>query len=157
MKAIQDLYPDAFAHCYGCGRLNEHGLHVRSHWLGDRAVARFTPEPYHIAMPGYIYGGLIASLIDCHSIGAAAAAAMAAAGRVPGRDPTPRYVTASLQVDFVRPTPAGVELELEAVPVEVGERKVIVQTTLSANGEVCARGRVVAVQIPKTFAAPEDG
>ena len=145
------------SHCYGCGRLNTHGLHVRSEWLGDRAVARFRPEPYHIAMPGYIYGGLIASLIDCHSIGTAAAASMVAAGQVPGRDPTPRFVTASLHVDFVRPTPAGVELELEAAPVEVGERKVIVETTLSAEGVVCARGRVVAVPIPKTFGAPEDG
>ena len=90
MSAIQDLYPDEYAHCYGCGRLNAHGLHVRSEWMGDQAVARFTPQPYHIAMPGYVYGGLIASLLDCHSIGTAAAAAMVAAGQTPGRDPTDR-------------------------------------------------------------------
>src|ERR1041384_6736862 len=107
MNAIQDLYPDDFARCDGCGRLNEHGLHVRSEWADGEAVARFRPEPHHLAVPGFIYGGLIASLIDGHGIAAAAAASLAAAGRQPGLDPTPRFVTASLQVDFLKPTPAG--------------------------------------------------
>ncbi|MFA5896987.1 MAG: PaaI family thioesterase, partial [Thermoplasmata archaeon] len=30
MKAFQDTYPDELAHCYGCGRLNEKGLHLRT-------------------------------------------------------------------------------------------------------------------------------
>lgn len=148
MTALQDLYPDDFAHCYGCGRLNTHGLHVRSEWTGEEAIARFQPEPYHIALPGYVYGGLIASLIDCHAMATAAAAAMAAAGQEPGRDPTPRFVTAALQVDFLRPTPTGTELLLRARATEVGARKVIVEATLSADGSECARGRVVAVPIP---------
>ena len=62
--AFQDLYPDQWAHCYGCGRLNEHGLQIKSHWDGDETVCIYTPRPYHIAIPGYVYGGLIASLID---------------------------------------------------------------------------------------------
>ena len=153
MSAIQDLYPDDFAHCYGCGRLNEHGLHIRSEWTGDEAVARFRPQAYHIAVPGFVYGGLIASLIDCHAVGTAAAAAMRAAGQAPGRDPTPRFVTAALQVDFLRPTPAGTELLLRARPTAVGERKVTVEVTVSANALECARGRVVAVRIPASMAA----
>lgn len=154
MDAIQDRYPDEFAHCYGCGRLNTHGLHVRSEWTGDEAVARFMPEPYHIAMPGYVYGGLIASLIDCHAIGAAAAATMVAAGQTPGQDPTPRFVTAALHVDFLKPTPAGAELFLRARPVEVGARKVVVEATLSAEGAERARARVVAVRVPEGMTAP---
>ena len=62
--AFQDHYPDDLAHCYGCGRLNQHGHQLKSHWDGHETVAHFTPEPYHIAIPGYVYGGLIASLID---------------------------------------------------------------------------------------------
>jgi uncharacterized protein (TIGR00369 family) len=154
MHAIQDLYPDDFAHCYGCGRLNEHGHHIRSEWRGGEAVCHFQPRGEHIAMPGFIYGGLIASLIDCHAIGTAAAAAMAAAGQRPGVDPSPRFVTGSLEVDYLRPTPAGAELELRARPVEVGERKVVVEATLSAGGVECARGRVVAVRLPASMAKP---
>jgi hypothetical protein len=109
--AIQDFYPDDLAHCYGCGRLNEHGLHVRSAWDGEETVAVLTPRPYHTAIPGYVYGGLIASLVDCHGTGSAALAAYRAAGREPGTAPPLRFVTASLKVDYLRPTPMGVPLE----------------------------------------------
>ncbi|MEJ2429539.1 MAG: PaaI family thioesterase, partial [Deltaproteobacteria bacterium] len=73
-KAFQDYYPDELSYCYGCGRLNEHGLQLKSHWDGEETVAIFHPKPYHIAIPDYIYGGLIASLIDCHGTGTASAA-----------------------------------------------------------------------------------
>ena len=74
-KAFQDYYTDDLSHCYGCGRLNDHGLHLKSYWENDESVAIFHPKQYHTAFPGYVYGGLIASLIDCHGIGTAAAAA----------------------------------------------------------------------------------
>jgi len=80
-KAFQDYYPDDLSHCYGCGRLNDHGLKIKSRWDGDEAVAVFTPRPYHTAIPGYVYGGLIASLIDCHATGTAAAASYRREGR----------------------------------------------------------------------------
>ena len=73
--AFQDHYTDDFSHCYGCGRLNEHGHQIKTWIEGDETVARFTPRPYHTAIPGYVYGGLVASLIDCHGTGTAAAAA----------------------------------------------------------------------------------
>src|ERR1035437_9151429 len=79
MSMLQDLYPDDFAHCYGCGRLNTNGLHVKSEWTDGEAIARFKPAPYHMALPGFVYGGLIASLPDGHAIAAAAAASMVAA------------------------------------------------------------------------------
>jgi acyl-coenzyme A thioesterase PaaI-like protein len=153
-RAIQDDYAEEFSHCYGCGRLNEHGLQVKSYWDGDEAVCTYTPEPYHIAVPGYVYGGLIASLIDCHCIGTAAAAAARATGHEMGTPPLPRYVTAALHVDYVRPTPLGVPLEVRARATEIKGRKVVVTATLSAEGEVRARGEVVAVQIPEDM-APE--
>jgi acyl-coenzyme A thioesterase PaaI-like protein len=79
--ALQDFYPEQFAHCYGCGRLNPHGLQIKTRWEGEEAVARFLPRPEHIAVPGFVYGGLIASLVDCHSIGTAAAAFERPGGR----------------------------------------------------------------------------
>lgn len=152
--AIQDFYPDAFSHCYGCGRLNEHGLHIQTRWDGDETVARLTPRPWHMAVPGFVYGGLIASLIDCHAIGTAAAAAERAAGRAIGDEPAPRYVTGSLRVDYLRPTPLGPELEVRARVRELGERKVVVEATVSADGVVTARGEVVAVRMPATMERP---
>lgn len=150
-QPLQNLYPDDFAHCYGCGRLNTHGLHVKSEWLDTVCVARFQPAPYHMALPGFVYGGLIASLADCHAMATAAGAAMRAAGAEPGRDQTPRFVTASLHVDFLRPTPLGPALVLRARPIEVGERKVIVEMGIFADDAECARARVVAVRAPATM------
>ena len=151
MNALQDLYPDDFAHCYGCGRLNAHGLHVRTEWRDGEGIARYQPAPFHIALPGFVYGGLLASLADCHAIATAAGASMIAAGEVPGRDPTPRFVTASLKIDFLRPTPIGPELLLRSRPVEVGERKVLVELSVYADDVECARAHVVAVRAPSTM------
>jgi len=153
-RAIQDFYPDDFAHCYGCGRLNEHGLHLQTRWDGDETVARFTPRPWHTAVPGFVYGGLIASLIDCHAMGTAAAAAERAAGRGIGDGPAPRFVTGALRIDYLRPTPLGPELEVRARVKEMGERKVVVDATVSAAGVVTARGEAVAVRMPATMTRP---
>jgi acyl-coenzyme A thioesterase PaaI-like protein len=151
MQPLQDLYPDDFSYCYGCGRLNSHGLHVKSEWADDESIARFDPAPHYVALPGFVYGGLIASLIDCHAMATAAAASMVAQGATPGVDATPRFVTASLHVDYLRPTPLGPQLELRGRATEVGERKVLVEVALRAGDAECARGRVVAVRMPTTM------
>ncbi|MDZ7843331.1 MAG: PaaI family thioesterase [Anaerolineales bacterium] len=156
-KAFQDYYPDQLAHCFGCGRLNEHGHQLKSTWDGEETVAVFTPEPYHTAIPGYVYGGLIASLIDCHGTGTASAAAYREGGRAMDSEPPLRYVTASLKVDYLKPTPLGVPLEIRGRVEEIKGRKVVVNETVSAEGEVCARGRVVAVQMPEGMIEKKQG
>jgi acyl-coenzyme A thioesterase PaaI-like protein len=148
-KAFQDNYPDHLSHCYGCGRLNEHGYRIQSRWDGDESVCTFNPMPYHISIPGYVYGGLIASLMDCHGTGTASAAAYRDQGREMNTEPPLRFLTASLHVDFLKPTPLGGTLEVRGRVKEVKGRKVVVSTTLLAGGEVCARGEVVAVQVPE--------
>lgn len=155
MTALQDRYPDDFAHCYGCGRLNTNGLHVKSVWHDGEAVARFQPQQYHMALPGFVYGGLIASLADCHAMATAAGASMTAAGAMPGSDQTPRFVTASLHVEFLRPTPLGPELVLRARPLQVGDRKVIVDVHVLVDDVECATARVVAVRAPATMRGSE--
>jgi acyl-coenzyme A thioesterase PaaI-like protein len=153
--AFQDSYADELSHCYGCGRLNEHGLQIKSRWNGDETLATYLPRPYHMAIPGYVYGGLIASLIDCHGTGTAAAAAARAAGfdlgadPKLGADPRFRFVTASLRVDYLRPTPLGVPLEVRGKVEAISGRRVTVSASVSAEGQVCARGEVVAVQMPE--------
>ena len=147
-KAFQDYYSEQSSYCYGCGRLNEFGLQIKSYWDGDETVCTFQPRPHHTAIPGYVYGGLIASLIDCHSTGSAAAAAYRAEGRTMDSSPQLRFLTASLHVDYLRPTPIDTVLEVRSSIKEIKGRKVVVSSGLYARGELCARGEVVAVQMP---------
>jgi len=148
--AFQDHYPPQFAHCYGCGTENPHGHKLKSYWDGDETVARFTPEPYHTGgFPGNVYGGLIASLMDCHGAASAAAASYRSEQREMGTEPPIRFVTASLKVDYLRPTPQGTELEIRGEIREIKARKVIVGLSLLANGEVCVTGEMIAVRLPE--------
>jgi acyl-coenzyme A thioesterase PaaI-like protein len=149
--AIQDLYPDDFAHCFGCGRHNAHGHQLKSFVEDSEVVAHFTPLPHHISVPGFTYGGLLASLVDCHAMATAAAAAEQAAGRKIGDGPAPRYVTASLKVEYLKPTPLGVELVIRGQVIERSEKKAIVALTVAAAGTLTVRGEVVAVRMPQSM------
>ena len=154
VRAFQDFYPDDVSHCYGCGRLNGHGIQLKSYWDGDQTVADVTPRPYHTAIPGYVYGGFLASIIDCHGTGSAAAAAYRAQRRSMDSDPPLRFVTASLRVDYLRPTPIGIPLQLRGVIKDISQRKVTTAITVSAQGQVCARAEVVAVLMPPDMITP---
>lgn len=143
---VQDFYADQFAWCYGCGRLNDHGHHFRTRWNGDETLTEYTPLPEHIAIPGFVYGGLLASLIDCHSTGSAALALYRRDGHELGDDAAvPRCMTASLKVDYLKPTPLGPMLTARGIIAEVGARKVIVKSEVYADGELCVKGEVIAV------------
>jgi acyl-coenzyme A thioesterase PaaI-like protein len=148
LQAFQDYYDDYFSQCYGCGRLNEHSLKIKSYWDENESVCRFHPKPYHTAIPGFVYGGLIASVIDCHAIGTAAAATYRHEGRQIGTEPKLRYLTASLHVDYLKPTPIDAPMELRAKVKAINTRKVVVSVTLTSKGQICAQGEVVAVRVP---------
>ena len=147
-KAFQDYYPDIMAHCYGCGRLNEYGHQIKSYWDGDELVCRFLPKPYHIAIPGYVYGGLLASLIDCHGTGTASAVAYRREQRGMDTEPAFRFLTASLHVDYLKPTPLGIELEIRAKVKEIKGRKVTIEEWIDAAGITTVRGEIITVQVP---------
>jgi acyl-coenzyme A thioesterase PaaI-like protein len=148
---FQDHYPENVSHCYGCGRLNERGLQIRTEWEGDESVTRYQPRPEHMAIPGFVYGGLIASLVDCHGTGTAAAAMYRQEGRTMDTLPPHRFVTASLHVDYLAPTPIDAVLEIRGRVKEIKGRRVVIEATVTAKGKVTARGEVVAVQMPETF------
>jgi acyl-coenzyme A thioesterase PaaI-like protein len=152
LLAIQDEYPDDFSWCYGCGRLNEKGHHLRTGWQGEQTITYFTPQPEHTALPGFVYGGIMASLIDCHSTGSASLALHKKNGHMigDGSEP-PRFVTASLKVDFIKPTPHGVQLKAIGKVTEIHPKKWSVETQVFANEVLCAKGEVVAVVMPNTF------
>jgi acyl-coenzyme A thioesterase PaaI-like protein len=152
-KAIQDFYSDQMSHCYGCGRLNDFGMKLKSYWKEEdkSSIAIYTPKAHQTAFPGFVYGGLIASLIDCHGTGTAAAAAYKAEGRKMGTEPELRYVTASIHVDYLKPTPIDQELVLIGKVKEIKGRKVITEVKLFAAEQLCAQGEVIVVKIPETM------
>jgi acyl-coenzyme A thioesterase PaaI-like protein len=153
MKAFQDYYPENVAHCYGCGSRNDHGHRIKTFWEGEESVTRYNPEPYHTAVPGFVYGGLLASLIDCHSTGTAAAAMYRAEGREMDSLPPFRFVTGSLLVKYLKPTPLGVTLEIRGRVKEIKGRKVVIESTVYAEGVATASGEMVALQMPDDFGA----
>lgn len=146
-KPIQDYYPAEIAICYGCGRNNPHGLHIKTHWDGETGVCHFMPRQEHTAFPGFVYGGLLASLIDCHSIGTAISAYYTDAGIDPAEDDSITCVTGRLDVRYHKPTPINTELVLSARVTELGERKALVACTLEAKGVTTVSGEVVAVRV----------
>lgn len=146
--AFQDYYPDDYSHCYGCGRLNENGHQIKSFWDGDEGVCRLVPKIFYSGgMKDILYGGLIASLMDCHGAGTAAAAKARELNIEMEPGAMPRFVTASLKVDYLSPTPVGKEVELRARVEEIKKRKVTVSVSLSTDGSVHARGQLIMVQI----------
>ncbi len=144
--AIQDTYPEDFAHCFGCGRNNSegHGFKTIADGLATRTV--HTADPTYRGAGDFAYGGLIASLIDCHSAASAAIFWMHDQGLAVGSETAPRFVTARLEVDYVAPTPLG-ELVVVGTAVEVHDRKVIVTSELTHQGVTTARGRAVLVRV----------
>jgi acyl-coenzyme A thioesterase PaaI-like protein len=116
-------------------------------------VTEFTPEPFHTAIPGFAYGGLVASIIDCHSTGSAAIFQMQHAGKAVGSELSPRFVTAHLEVDYLLPTPLA-EFHLVGRLVEIKGRKVVVETELAVDGVVTANGSAVLVEIPEHLFDP---
>ena len=147
--AIQDFYDDTMVHCYGCGIRNSAGHQFRTRWVAeDRTLTRFTPAPEHTALPGFVYGGIVASLIDCSGTGSAALAAARDRGIDPAATGAPRFVTGTLEVRYLAPTPLGPELECRGRIEEVKGRKVTVVLSVTADGAEVATGRVIALEAP---------
>ncbi|WP_206881087.1 PaaI family thioesterase [Alicyclobacillus mali (ex Roth et al. 2021)] len=146
---VQDHYADDFAWCYGCGRLNEHGHHFRTRWDGDVTVTEAQPDPRYTAVPGFVYGGYLACLVDCHSTGSGSLALLRArGGKLGDGTPVPRCVTASLHVEYRKPTPMGATLRAVGRVVEVTDRKAVIETQVFAGDTVCVEARAVVVSVP---------
>jgi hypothetical protein len=145
--ALQDVWPDAT--CYGCGPANEHGLRIKSYWSEDKAevVCAFRPRPeYNAGFPNVMYGGLLASLIDCHSIWTAIACTYRDEGREHGSLPAISYVTGTLTVRFLQPTELDKHALLRAHVTELHPKRALVTCSFYSGDVQTAEGQVVAVR-----------
>jgi hypothetical protein len=153
-QALQDIcWPQGM--CYGCGSANPDGLHLKSYWgeSGWFVVATFEPAAkFTSGLRDALYGGMVASLMDCHSNWTAMAFGYKAEGREPGTQPLILSVTGSLSVKYLKPTPLDVPLHLKAwVEGEAG-RKTRVLCELGPAGSVTATGDSVFVRVdPEMF------
>ena len=147
MESLQERYAPGNA-CFGCGPANEKGLHVRSFPAEgedvEEVVGEWRAEPHHEAYPGMLNGGIVGTLLDCHSNWAAAYHLM----RRIGAESPPCTVTAEYSIRLLRPTPSDATLHLSARVIESTDERAVVEATLTANGKVCAtcRGSFVAVR-----------
>lgn len=143
MKSLQETYAPN-NRCFGCGPANDKGLRIRSFEEGDELVCDWTPEPHHVAFEGIVNGGIIGSLLDCHSNWTAARHLM----KTRAAAELPATVTLDFHVTLKRPTPMGTPLHLRAKVAESGEDRAVIEATLEANGKVTAtcRGTFVAVK-----------
>ncbi|HYC60385.1 MAG TPA: PaaI family thioesterase [Thermoanaerobaculia bacterium] len=143
MKSLQETYAPG-SRCYGCGPANEQGLRIRSFASGDELVCDWTPQPYHLAFENVVNGGIIGSLLDCHSNWTAAHHFL----KQRKAEEVPPTVTSDFHVTLKRPTPMGTNLHLRAHVVESTEDRAVVEAILEANGKITAtcRGTFVAVK-----------
>ena len=144
MKALQDDMPDN--NCYGCGPNNPHGMQIKSYWDGEVSRCTYMPEPEQCAgPPQFVYGGTIASLIDCHCVGTAMAAFHEKEGK------RSWCVTGRLIVNYLKPTPIDRPVELQATVEEIGEKKALMRCTMYSDGVATAEGEVIAIKVPDSW------
>jgi acyl-coenzyme A thioesterase PaaI-like protein len=152
-KAIQDYFPESL--CWGCGQGNEQGLKIRSHYSPEESTCTFTPQPHHAAGPPHVVnGGLIATLIDCHTLCTAIADAYNREGRSMDTKPPIWYVTAMLKVDYLHPVPMGKPITLKAHVRKTEGKKTWADCTAYSDALECARGEVLAVRVAPQWATP---
>ena len=141
--SLQERYaPDTI--CFGCGPANARGLKLRSFPRGNEVVAEWLPAEGYEAFPGVLNGGIVGTLLDCHSNWTAAYHLMAQTG---AKSP-PATVTAEYSVRLTRPTPSHAAVTLRARVVDSSNDRAVVEASLEAEGKTCAtcRGTFVAVR-----------
>lgn len=137
-------------YCHGCGADNRRGLQIKSYWDGSEAVATWNPEPHHCGgSKDILNGGIIASLIDCHSLNLAIAETYRRESRAIGSRPRIGYVTANINISYLKPTPIHAVIRLRARISKLEGRKAWVNCTLTAAGKLCARGEVLGIRVDR--------
>lgn len=142
---FQDFMPGNI--CFGCGRDNHFGLQISSYWEGEEALCTWTPTPQYEGWRGLLNGGILATLIDCHTMCTAMAAAHRAEGRDLGTLPEYRYATGTITVKYLQPTPSDVPVTLRARVVEIKGRKTTLTCETWANDQLTATAEVVALRV----------
>jgi uncharacterized protein (TIGR00369 family) len=131
-----------FAHaahnrCFGCGPANPAGLQLEFLLADDGSVVSFpVVADTFDGHPGYLHGGIIATLLD---------EAMSKAVRALGKP----AMTRKMDVDYLRPVPSGAPLRIEGRVVRSEGRKHWAEAAIvDSEGSELAKATGLFIQIP---------
>ncbi|MEZ4885965.1 MAG: PaaI family thioesterase [Chitinophagales bacterium] len=134
--------------CFGCGKENHDGLQIDSYWQdNDETVCIWHSQPKYQGWKGILNGGILASLIDCHCMGTAMAAAYKSENRRLDTEPEYRYATGTLSIKYLLPTPNDKAIELRAKVLEMKGKKVTIHCDVWAEGHKTAEANVIAIRV----------
>jgi uncharacterized protein (TIGR00369 family) len=130
-----------FAHsaqnrCFGCGHANPTGLHLEFFVAPDGTlVCPTTISNAFEGHPGFLHGGIIATLLD---------EAMSKAVRSKGLTAMTRHI----EIDYRRPVPSGAQIRIEgAVLRSEGRKHWAVANVFDAEGNTLAQGKGLFVEV----------
>ena len=104
-----------------------------------------------MATPGFLCGGVIATLLDCHCLNTANALQYKESGREIGTKPIILYITGAIQVKLLRPTPLNRPVVLRARIKNKQEKKIVLACSVYSGKNQCARGEIVAIRVPEAL------
>ena len=149
--AIQDRYGERFQHCWGCGPRNDLGLHLKTYPSldGECCISRIKLEKaYTGGVPSNVFGGMIATIFDCHGTASAAWFAHHQKGlELTETTLIGRFITARLEIDYLSPSPIDDEIVVISTLEELGERKAIISMEMTVATKVRAKAKMVAVAV----------
>lgn len=151
---FQDFMPENV--CFGCGKSNHEGLQIKSAWDGEESICEWMPEEKHHGWANLLNGGVIATLIDCHSMCTAMAHAYRLEQRELDSQPEYRYATGSMQIKYLKPTSNNHSVVLKAKIVEVKNRKTVVECEVFSQGIKTVEAKVIALRVFDSSQADEN-
>ena len=143
--SFQDHMPGNI--CFGCGKDNHEGLQIKSYWEGEEAICIFHSEEKYQGWKGLLNGGIMATLVDCHSMCTAMAGAYRAENRNLDSQPEYRYATGTMTIKYLKPTSNDIPVELRATIKEIKGRKVTVDCRVLSEGQLTAMAEVIAIRV----------
>lgn len=146
-KALSSLTHGGQNNCFGCGQQNRTGLQLRFH-TGEsgQVVCSVRLAKRFQGPPGHAHGGIIATLLD---------EAMSKSNRALEVIAMTRHI----EIDYLKPVPVGIDLQLTGRHVQADGRKHYCEAELANDdGEVLARGKALFIAIdPAKFRAAQKG
>jgi acyl-coenzyme A thioesterase PaaI-like protein len=133
--------------CFGCGKDNPEGLQLKSYWEEDKCVCIFHSQEKYQGWKNLMNGGILATVIDCHTMGAATSYAYRQENRSYDSEPTYRYATGTLTIKYLKPTPNTIPIKIIAQITEVKGRKTTMHCEAWAGDTLTAEAEVVAIRV----------
>jgi acyl-CoA thioesterase FadM len=142
---FQDYVPGNV--CFGCGNLNHEGLQIKSYWDGEEAVCIWQSQEKYHGWAHVLNGGILATIVDCHCMNTAMAAAYRSEGRGLESLPEYRYATGTMTVKYLKPTSNLTPVEVRTQVLEQKGRKVVMHCDVYSDGQKTAEADVIAIRV----------